>query len=101
MPRDRIGIISMFHRNNRTYLTTSPISTKYTGNLPNSKGSKNGGNITKGQTNINSQMNTWRENFKKGLVNPAAMNEYMTQRFPNHVGVESTATTHMAAKEIG
>lgn len=101
MPRDRIGIISMFHRNNRTYLTTSPVATKYTGNLPNSKGSKNGGTITRGQTNINKQLANWQDSFKKGLVNQGSFNSYMAQRFPNHTGADQSAGAHVAAKEIG
>lgn len=71
MPRDRTDIISMFSRNNRTYLSSIPQTRRYTGQVP--LGGKLGGNITD-QSPID--LDKWiSENVKT---------EEISARFPNH-----------------
>lgn len=79
MPRDRTDIISMFSRNNRTYLSSIPQTRRYSGQVP--TGGKNGGNITD-QAQVDT--NKWIEkNLGKDM---AAI------RFPNHFKSESSIT---------
>lgn len=75
MPRDRTDIISMFSRNNRTYLSSIPQTRRYAGQTPNGS---NGGTMSD-QSNIDT--NKWIE---KNLGKTVA-----SERFPNHFKSES------------
>jgi hypothetical protein len=70
-PRDRTDIMSMFHRNGRTYVQVPPSAKKYAGN---SRGGKNGGMMPKGD--------------HKAFVNQSNLEDYQGMdssiRFPNH-----------------
>lgn len=71
-PRDRVDMMNMFSRNNRTYLTTVPKAVKYNKNKiakPNLKGT----NIGRSQDKATME----------GSVE-VTDNQVITQRFPNH-----------------
>ena len=72
--RDRTDIMSMFHRNGRTYLTSAPSAKRYAGNLK--KGGQNGGKIPKGD--------------KAAAINESKLESFQGMdasiRFPNHQG---------------
>jgi hypothetical protein len=70
-PRDRTDIMSMFHRNGRTYLTQPPTATRYAGNLK--KAGQNGGKTPPGDKTANMNKDTVNFIDKSG-----------TDRFPNH-----------------
>lgn len=74
-PRDRSDIISMFHRNGRTYVTDPPSSGKFAGNKV--KGGQNGGKVPTNDKGYN-----WDAELKKdkNLAKRAAE----SGRFPNH-----------------
>lgn len=72
-PRDRTEIMAMFSRNGRTYLTTAPQSTKYTGNKP--RGGQNGGKTPPGNNIQTLQQSDVVDLFPKDLL---------ALRFPNH-----------------
>lgn len=78
MPRDRTDIISMFSRNNRTYLSSIPQTRQYAGQ---SLKGKNAGSITD-QSGVDT--NKWIE---KNLGKTIA-----SERFPNHFKSESQIT---------
>jgi hypothetical protein len=72
-PRDRTEILGMFSRNGRTYLTTAPQTTKYTGNR--AKGGQNGGKTKKGES---------KTDVLKQTDFSSIPNDFITSRFPNH-----------------
>jgi hypothetical protein len=73
-PRDRVDMMNMFSRNNRTYLTTSPKSVKYNKEAK-AKPSKKGTN--KGQSQ--DKDTTFNESTIQSTNNNVLLN-----RFPNH-----------------
>jgi hypothetical protein len=101
-PRDRLDIISMFSRNNRTYLTIPPqsASPKYkgvkqkvgkgpatkTGNVPSKSSKKNKSNQNK-------------QNFVESDYD-IVTSPVLKDRFPNHIGGVSTVIQE-AALNIG
>ena len=100
MPRDRVDIISMFHRNDRTYLTSPPVSSSYTGNVIGLNTRKNGGYMNPGGKNATVETQKWREEFSKN-TGSLSFDSYFNERFPNHLGNNGAAHTTIAAKEIG
>ena len=90
-PRDRTEIMGMFSRNTRTYLTSPPQATKYSGNLK--SGGQNGGRMPKGQDKQDFGRQVNFKNIDKGMV---------SERFPNHKregGSDNVVTE--SAKGIG
>lgn len=87
MPRDRTDIISMFSRNNRTYLSSIPQTRQYAGQK--AKGGLNGGSITD-QSDIDTAK--WIE---KNLGTDIA-----SARFPNHFNEKSKNQINEAIKGI-
>ena len=87
-PRDRTDMMSMFHRNGRTYLTSPPSAKKYAGNKV--KGGFISGNLPPGDkaTNFNPQTIS------------AQGSELATERFPNHMGTDKGYILDNAAQGI-
>lgn len=87
-PRDRTDILSMFHRNARTYLTMAPSGMSYAGNKE--TGGKNGGKVESANVNV---INNER------LINDSKLKS-MLNRFPNHIGKEKESVLDNAAQGI-
>jgi hypothetical protein len=87
-PRDRSDIMSMFHRNGRTYLTNPPSATKFAGNIPNIRKGKNGGNLPTGPDK-KSAFNIDNVQTMKG------QEDILKRRFPN---LKNSAIATEAAK---
>jgi hypothetical protein len=71
-PRDRIDMMNMFSRNNRTYLTTAPKAIKYNKNKI-AKPDAQGTNVGRSQD---------KATMEGGVETKE--NQVVTQRFPNH-----------------
>lgn len=81
-PRDRSDIMSMFHRNGRTYLTVPPGPDRYAANRP--KGGQNGGKTPPGDKDANF------EKWLKNKDNSEALGQRGEARFPNHGVTDSS-----------
>jgi hypothetical protein len=88
-PRDRTDILAMFHKNARTYLTTLPDGSKYSGKT--SAGKKNGepqsNSAGSDITSVTNNENAITESTPRTLLEA---------RFPNHV--QETAIVNETAK---
>jgi hypothetical protein len=73
-PRDRLDMMNMFSRNNRTYLTTTPKAIKYN-QYSKAKPSLSGTNLGKSQD----KSTTFNEQTITSTDNNTLLN-----RFPNH-----------------
>lgn len=73
-PRDRTDIMSMFHRNGRTYVAQAPSAKKYSGNLKR----KGIDNKTVPETDIN-------YNYDESELTASLQSNFLINRFPNHV----------------
>lgn len=98
MPRDRVDIISMFHRNNRTYLTTPPQATKYTANVEKIT-RKNGGNITAGGKSNQGELIKIKEAQNTIVDKFGLSGEQLRSRFPNHF--DRPNAPNNSAEQIG
>ena len=75
-PRDRSDIMSMFHRNGRTYLTESPSAKNFAGNLV--KKGQNAGTTPKGDKSWNFEAEIQKNKETFNSIKSAG-------RFPNHM----------------
>lgn len=98
MPRDRIDMMAMFHRNNRTYLTVPPTANKYAGNL--AAGSrKNGGTMSKGNVDMTKKLNDYFIKYQQATG--SAFDKNLIERFPNHTFGQNRSDADASAKLIG
>jgi hypothetical protein len=82
-PRDRTDILSMFHKNARTYLSTLPSGATYTGN--NQGGRKNGRAQTSSSGVDMSQIKEFSSNAVDSAINTfSSAKSILELRFPNH-----------------
>ena len=86
-PRDRTEIISMFHRNHRTYLSNPPEVATYTGNKP--KGGYGPGQHKFPTGQRDKKIDFKSDNFK--MFSP----DLVKQRFPNHNKTVVDASTNL------
>jgi hypothetical protein len=89
-PRDRLDMMNMFSRNNRTYLTTTPKAVKYNKNSkskPSLKGSNKGQNQEKNAV------------FSEETINSQKFN-LLLNRFPNHAGSEGNSEIVTASAQL-
>jgi hypothetical protein len=98
MPRDRIDMMAMFHRNNRTYLTVPPTANKYAGNLP-AGSRKNGGKMTTGKVDMTKKLNEYFIKYQQATGN--AFDKTLIERFPNHTFGKNRSDADESAKLIG
>jgi hypothetical protein len=100
-PRERVDIINMFSRNNRTYLTTKPQTvTSASKNIPTTqkvpkKSTGTSKSKTKGKKNKGAKPVQKAEDF---IITTDSKTK---ERFPNHVGQSDQASILQTARWIG